>query len=1196
VRLHVSFDFLIADARSLRVLLSELARLYVHPGLPFAPLDVSFRDYVLAELALRGSEPYQRAAAYWHARLADLPPAPELPLLPARPGVSPRFIRRSAGLPREAWSRLKSRAAAAGLSPSSTLLAAFAAVLAAWSKSPRFTLNLTLFNRLPLHRQVDDLVGDFTSVTLLEVEGRPGEGFTQGARRLQERLWSDLDHRLMSGVEVLRELARLRGRGATALAPVVFTSTVGLEGPGSGEAIDLGELVYGISQTPQVLLDHQVTEQGGALAFNWDAVEDLFPAGLLDDAFAAYAALLGRLAEEDTAWSESPRLVPAAHLVLAAAANATNALVPVGLLHQPFLDQARRAPERPAVVSPRGGLSYGELRALSNRLGRRLRALGARPNRMVAVVMEKGWEQAAAVLGVLASGAAYLPVDPDLPAERLRFLFDKGEAEIAVTQSWLAGTVAWPEGVRRLTLDDPEVAAEDAGDLPPAQSPGDLAYVIFTSGSTGQPKGVMIDHRGALNTVVDVNHRFGVGPDDRVLALSALNFDLSVWDLFGVLGAGGTVVFPEPWANRDPAHWTELLLRFGVTLWNSVPTLLEMWVDYAAGRPGPAPSLRLALLSGDWIPLTLPDRARALVPGLEVVSLGGATEASIWSILHPIDRVDPAWRSIPYGKAMANQAFHVLDGALVQRPLWVPGELYIGGIGLALGYLHDEEKTRASFLLHPETGERLYRTGDLGRLLPGGDIEFLGREDLQVKVQGHRIELGEIEAALLEHPGVRAAVVAAVGEARGPRRLVAWVVPAAAEEERDAHDPAAKLDFKLSRPGRRREGDEPGALLALAGPERDEGWLATYRARRSERSFLSGPVAAEPFGRFLGALLSVDAEESPLPRYRYPSAGSLYPVQAYLSVREGAVEGLAAGLYYYDPARHGLLPLAPGVSIGPEVHVPVNRATAEGVGFCLLLVGRLAAIEPVYGELARDFCLIEAGAMAQLLMTAAPASGLGLCPVGALDFERVRPLLGLEEGHLFLHALLGGPVDPSRPAAATRPASTGSTAGPELLRAFLQGKLPEWMVPAAFVALEALPLTANGKVDRQALPVPGMDRPMSPALAFEAPSTELETALAAAFREVLGVERVGLDDNFFDLGGTSLHIVQVHSRLRETLGREVPIVEMFRHPTLRMLADFLGGIPGQPGEPAEAGRTEVDEGRDRAAGRRASRGRRREDR
>jgi len=211
-----------------------------------------------------------------------------------------------------------------------------------------------------------------------------------------------------------------------------------------------------------------------------------------------------------------------------------------------------------------------------------------------------------------------------------------------------------------------------------------------------------------------------------------------------------------------------------VTVWNTVPALLVMLADFleAQGRLLP-PALRLVLLSGDWIPVTLPDRIRALHPGtVRVVSLGGATEASIWSILYEIGEVDPAWRSIPYGRPMDNQRFHVLNEALEPCPDWVAGHLHIGGAGLAQGYWSDEARTRESFFVHPRTGERLYRTGDLGRFLPGGEIELLGRDDFQVKVQGYRIELGEIEAALAQHPGVRAAVVSAPEG----RRLVGYVV------------------------------------------------------------------------------------------------------------------------------------------------------------------------------------------------------------------------------------------------------------------------------------------------------------------------------------------------------------------------------------------------------------------------------------
>jgi amino acid adenylation domain-containing protein len=840
MRFHVSFDFLIGDAFSCQILLRELAVLYHEPEARLPPLAVSFRDYVLATLELEHTAAFERALAYWRGRLADLPPAPELPLARSpRELERPRFVRRTTGLPRAAWQLVKRRASRAGLTPSGLLLAAYAEVLAAWSKSPRFTINLTLFNRLPLHPRIHELVGDFTSLTLCAVDCSQPAPFVDRARRLQDGLWEGLDHRLVSGVRVMRELARGQGGAGRALMPVVFTSTLNLAPPDEPQAAtepasDAGAAAagpppegYGISQTPQVWIDHQVMERAGGLHCTWDVVEDLFPPEMIDSMFAAFRGLLERLAESGAAaasaaagddglelpatWrQERFDLVPAAQLAERAAVNATPAVEapPPGLLHT----LVAAAGERPAVIAPDRVLSYDELLGRSASLARELRALGASPNTLVAVVMEKGWEQVVAALAILAAGAAYLPIDPELPAERRAWLLADGGVEIVVTQPWLEerfGQAAeWPVGLRRLAvrceLEEPAAAAPAPGPAaclpwppwPPLQEAGDLAYVIYTSGSTGRPKGVAIDHRGAVNTVLDVNRRFAVGPEDRVFALSSLSFDLSVYDLFGTLAAGGAMVLPAAAERRDPAHWAERLDACGVTVWNSVPALMEMLVDYAAGqgeqrqplpdeaaaaagRGAPGRSLRLALLSGDWIPVELPGRIRRLAPAAAVVSLGGATEASIWSILHPIAEVDPGWRSIPYGRAMCGQAFHVLDDALEPRPAWVPGQLYIGGIGLARGYWRDPRKTTASFITHPRTGERLYRTGDLGRFLPGGDVEFLGREDSQVKVRGYRVELGEVEAALCRHPAVReAAVVAHAGARPGDKRLAACLVAA----------------------------------------------------------------------------------------------------------------------------------------------------------------------------------------------------------------------------------------------------------------------------------------------------------------------------------------------------------------------------------------------------------------------------------
>ena len=778
-RLHISLDLLIADAWSILLLMREWEHLYRHPAVELPRLELSFRDYVAAESELEGSELRRASEQYWQRRIPTLAGAPELPLAKSPATIEqPRFVRRNGRLEARQWEALKKQAQQAGVTPSMLLCTAFAEVLGQWSKTRRFTINVTMFNRLPLHEQVHQIVGDFTTVNLLEVNRTEGS-FRNQAERLQQQLWEDLEHRYWSGLQVMRELNRTKGGGAMAAMPIVFTSALAqTAGAGSESVLGwLGTLVYGISQTPQVWLDHQVYEDGGALIYNWDAVQELFAEGLLDAMFAAYGELLQQLMTVE-GWQISRPLAPAVQLEQRERINATSEEMVDLRLEALFQRQVRQRADQDAVIAGRTHLSYGELDRRARQIGEWLRGRGAAANRLVAVVMEKGWEQVAAVLGVLEAGAAYLPVDASVPNERLRYLLDHGEVELALTQSWLEARLAWPERIQRLAVDQLSEAANTNGRQPAAGRTTDLAYVIYTSGSTGQPKGVMIDHRGAVNTIIDMNRRFGIGAGDRVLAVSSLSFDLSVYDIFGTLAAGGTIVMPEAAAGPDPAHWVDQMRRHQVTLWNSVPALMEMLVEYVEAHPDKTPpALRQVWLSGDWIPLGLPDRIQRVWEGARTISLGGATEASIWSIYYPIEQVDAGWKSIPYGRPLANQQWQVLNELGEPCPVWVTGQLYIGGLGLARGYWRDDDKTRAVFV--EKSGQRLYRTGDLGRYLPDGNIEFLGREDFQVKVQGHRIELGEIEAALEQHPDVRTAVVTVVGDLQGPKRLVAYILPSA---------------------------------------------------------------------------------------------------------------------------------------------------------------------------------------------------------------------------------------------------------------------------------------------------------------------------------------------------------------------------------------------------------------------------------
>jgi pyochelin synthetase len=923
VRLHVSYDLLVFDAWSLFLLFEEWFQLYQNPDLFLPPLELSFRDYVFAEQSLQQTELYRRSRDYWLSRLDDFPPAPDLPLVKNPKELKQYRCRRyESRLEPKDWQQLQQRAKQVNVTPSGVLLAAFAEILTLWSRNPQFTINLALFNRLPLHSQINQILGNFTSVTLLTVNNSQRESFSDRAGRIQRQLWQDLEHLYFNGVQVTRELNRKQD-GIPKAMPVVFTSTLGLGSLGQNTSTfsHFGKLVYGSAQASQAWMDVQVWEEKDALTFNWDVVEELFPQSLIEAMFESYCHFLKQLATSKTAWSETSRqLLPPAQLAQRNAINATAAPIFPSLLHTLFSEQVKARGKDFAVISEELTLTYQELGDRVNRVAHRLRRMGIERNQLVAVVMDKGWEQIVAVLGILASGAAYVPIDPELPQERREYLLKNSEVLVVLTQPWLARQLSWSDDIVRLCIDRDDWTDESTQALEPVQAAEDLAYLIYTSGSTGLPKGVKIDHRGAVNTILDINQRFQVRPSDRILALSSLSFDLSVYDIFGTLAAGATIVIPKASSRKDPSHWAELIVRHQISIWNSVPALMQMLVEYAAANPTESDlSLRLALLSGDWLPLSLPEQIKELFEEVKVVSLGGATEASIWSILYPIDKIDSSWKSIPYGRPMVNQRFYVLNQRLEPCPIWVPGYLYIGGIGLAQGYWKDEVKTAASFINHPETGERLYRTGDLGRYLPDGNIEFLGREDFQVKIGGYRIELGEIEAVLEQHQAVSRALANVIGKQANEKRLVAYVVP--------------------------------------------EGEITTNE-----------------------------------------------------------------------------------------------------------------------------------------------------------------------------------------------------------LRNFLSDRLPDYMLPSAFVLVDSLPLSVNGKVDRTALPLPeGLLSEFT--VSYVAPQNEFEQTISNIWEEVLNLEKVGVNHNFFEIGGNSLLITKVYSRLKKRLPDEIEFIslfDLFKYPTIRVLAEYLAGAKSIP--------------------------------
>ncbi|WP_280490442.1 non-ribosomal peptide synthetase [Nocardia carnea] len=876
-RLCVVFDSLVVDGLSALVLISEWTRWYTDPGLELAPLAIEFRDYVRD---CTPSEDEVRAAlSYWRSRLPELPPGPQLPLRVLPAAVRrPCFVRREVRLDAEVWSRIVARARGVGVTPSVVLLACYTWVLGGWSAQRDLTVTLTRFDRRDVHPDIMRVVGDFSS--LLLVADRPGENesWSGRVRRLQEQLWSDLDHQQVSAVRVLRELARDSAVPAEPV-PVVFTSMLGVDD-------ELARSVrwpdYTRTQTPQVWLDHQVIELPDGLLLSWDSVDELFPDGLIDDMLATYHRLLNRLAEvdwdqpldtalpvfpvrqratrdavNDTAWPRPlDEMDSGAHL-----GEGANAPEPARLLHTGMFDIAAVDPGRIALVAGDITVSFGELAERSRRIAALLAAHGVRPGAAVAVCAPRGAEQVAALYGVLAAGAAYVPVAVDQPVRRRTAILEQASVSAVLTDDTSRFTMVanrsrtgGPAGTAEHThlngtgengAAPVVVALADAQNHDPAPvyrgSGTDLAYVIFTSGSTGVPKGVEIEHGQAVNTLADVADRYRLGPDDRVLAVAAVDFDLSVFDLFGVLGAGGSAVIVADADRRDPARWLALVHEHRVTVWNTVPAMLDMLLTVAESGPGPVPSLRLVLVSGDWVGLDLPGRLRYLSANCRFVALGGATEAAIWSNFFEVDTVDPEWISIPYGRPLRNQQFRVVDENRRDRPDWVPGELLIGGAGVARGYRGRPDLTAASFF--DEDGIRWYRTGDLGRYRPDGVLEFLGRADRQVKIRGHRVELGEIEQAVTAHPQVRRAIALAVGQ-RAQARLVAFVEPEAPAAERA--DPA-RLPEDL--PGFLADRLPPAwipELLPLLDPPLTANGKVDHAALARRAETAAGPDVSEP--------------------------------------------------------------------------------------------------------------------------------------------------------------------------------------------------------------------------------------------------------------------------------------------------------------------------------------------------------------
>jgi amino acid adenylation domain-containing protein/thioester reductase-like protein len=783
---------IVSDYWTLGVLTDEIRSIYPavrtgHP-VPLPPPDRTYADFVNWQRELLAGPEGDRQWDYWRERLAGELPALNLPTDRPRPPVlSDRGATHRFRLDAALTARLKNLAKSEGTTLFAILLAAYQAFLHRLTGQDDILVGSPVAGRS--RPEFARLVGYLVNMLVIraDLSGRPT--FRAFLAQVKQTVLDALAHQdfpfalLVERLQPARDLSRSPiFQAALTLKRAAQPDAARARTNGHARVpLDVGGLVLEPVELEQraVAFDWNwlVEEAGDELAAALQYKTDLFDAATIERWMGHFQTFLRGIADDpDQPVARLPLLAPADRAQLLAACQGPVVERPAVCLHRLIEEQVSRTPEAVALVYHGERLTYRELNCRANRLARHLRTLGVGPDVLVPLWVERSVEMVVGLLAALKAGGAYVPLDPELPAERLAFLLDDLAAPVVLTQAHLAGVL--PAGRRaalRLDADAARWTHEPETDSDPITTPDGLAYVIYTSGSTGQPKGCMNTHRGIVNRLLWMQDQYRLSATDRVLQKTPYGFDVSVWEFFWPLLAGARLVIARPGGHKDADYLVRFIADQRVSVVHFVPSMLQVFLQ-AEGlhRCG---SLRHVICSGEALSWDLQEQFfQTFAAALH--NLYGPTEAAVDVTSWACDRTDPR-KVVPIGRPISNTSIYVLDADRQPLPVGVPGELHVGGVGLARGYWRRPELTAEKFIPDPfHRGGRLYKTGDLARYLADGAVEFLGRLDHQVKVRGFRIELGEIEATLIQHPSVREAVVLARTET-GPPKLVAYIVPPA---------------------------------------------------------------------------------------------------------------------------------------------------------------------------------------------------------------------------------------------------------------------------------------------------------------------------------------------------------------------------------------------------------------------------------
>jgi amino acid adenylation domain-containing protein/non-ribosomal peptide synthase protein (TIGR01720 family)/FkbM family methyltransferase len=1220
-QLLLTMHHIVSDGWSLDVLLRELSVAYEACSLGSEPswpeLPIQYADFAEWQRQRLRGELLENLLSYWRKQLEGAPTVLGLPTDWPRPAMQAfHGATQDFSLSRELGDQISDLSRRRGATPFMTLLAAFATLLSRYSGSTDIVVGAPVANRT--RSETEGLIGFFANTLPLRISLCGNPSFSDLIARVREVSLQAFAHQEMPFDKLVEEMAPERSLSHAPIFQVSFAYADSHPPQFTLSGIDCEwqEVDRNTSKFDLVLFAAE-SAKGWSLSFQYDT--DLFAATTIKRCTDNFTTLLeAAVADPEQTIGDLALLRESERQQILVDWNKTaKAYDSDPCLHELFEKQVAQTPENTALVFSGQQLSYRELNEKANQLAHYLRRAGVGAETLVGICLERSLEMVIGLLGILKAGGAYVPLDPSYPQARLALMIDESGISVVVTEQ-RSRPILPVAGVQAICLDTDWQAIEREPRENPALAigAGNLAYVIYTSGSTGKPKGSMIPHEGICNRLLWMQETCQLTSQDRVLQKTPFSFDVSVWEFFWPLLTGARLVLAQPGAQGDSGNLVALIKQEAITTMHFVPSMLAAFLEDSGVKD--CRSLKRVICSGEALSYELKERFCGRLKA-ELHNLYGPTEASVdvtyWNCATQIDRP-----IVPIGRPIANMQMYVLDADFQPVPVGVPGELYIGGIGLARGYLDRADLTAERFLPNPygAPGARLYRTGDLGRYLPDGSIEYLGRTDQQVKLRGFRIELGEIESVLNEHPAVQQAVVVAREESTGSKRLVAYVVP----DKRRAAPLSRLLSFEAA-----------GQLEGLVQMELPNELTIVCR-NRNETEFMYQEIFAEQSYLNFGLNLPDDAcvfdvganiglftlfacqfgqrsvvySFEPIPpvfeilRLNVEAYGlnaklfqcglssesgrdtfTYYPHVSLLSGRFGdvAAETEVVKSFVSNQQRDGAMPSAEQLE-----ELIAERLTSEHFNCQLKTLSEVIRDEGVQRidllkiDVEKSELEVLAGIdegdwpkIRQIVMEVHDLDGRVKLVTELLSnhgFEiKVQQDLLLNQTSLYnLYARrAASPQHDTSPITAPpalrsldRPAAEPVWSSREFLvkelRERLQKGLPEYMVPSAFVLLPELPLTSSGKIDRHALPAPER---IGDQAEFVTPRTSVEEALAAIWGEVLRLERISIHDNFFELGGDSILSIQMVTRAAKA-GLQLTPKHLFQYQTIAELAAAVGSI------------------------------------